>query len=302
MSLPNCPHYARVYLYVLTQRVKIIRLDLPNEVDMKDLSDHLLKYLNSDRDRKGLHRRLVTAANSLRFVTAGKVARGEEVPPPAPAREYRKAVIVFHSHLRELTDKWIASGIDGKFEYPSQRTLVPGTGAHRALLSWDRSNRAHTFRAPTGELRILAGRYESTQPIEPHDNPVKRRRNEAVWMFGELMNDLRLKRQIAKCGSCRKYYFRAKPRPRYPLKSACVPCGKRMPQDAKREKEHGVLIAKAALSLRQWKGLSEPERKSYLSIQDYIAGQVKRRGVGVTWVGKYWKEIQQYKPEKGVVG
>jgi hypothetical protein len=258
---------------------------------VKDLRDQLLKHLNSDLDWRGP--RSEAAARE----------RWDKGPKPAPPEKYKEAVAAFRVRLVELVEEWIGSGRDGEFEYPRLRTLRPGAkGAHADLLEWDRSNRPHIFRAATGEQRILAGRHTSTWPAEPKDLPIKRMCREATGMFGALMDDLRLKRQISKCCECGKYYFRGKPLPRYPLKSACVPCGKRLPQDAKRKKQHGVLIAKAALSLRQWKGLSEPERESYLSIQDYIAFGLKQHRVGVKWVDSYWKEIKQYKPERGIAG
>jgi hypothetical protein len=262
---------------------------------MKGLEDQLLKALNRDRDWRG-----------YRHVASAKAMRGEG-PTAAPVEEYRKAVAAFRVRLLELVDEWMSSGKQDGAEYPKQRKLTPATGAHTALLVWDHDNKPHTFRAQTGELRILAGHYESKRPAEQHDNPIKRMRQEAVGVFDAVMNDLSLKFQLAKCDRCAEYHFRKKLRPRYLTgRSFCRACVKgastRISIKNARETAHKDLLKEAVAALERWPGLSDETRAKYKTEETYIARSLKKRGVGVKWVTRNMDEVRQFNSSQDMVG
>jgi hypothetical protein len=254
--------------------------------NMQDLADQLLRALNRDRDWRGdLH---VARAQATR----------DEGPAPAPVEEYKQAPAAFRARLLELVGEWIDSGKQDGAEYPKQRTLWPGTGAHQALLQWDHFNKPHVFRTQTGELRFLPGHYTSTHPAGQQDNPIERMRREAVGVFSTLMNDLSLKLQISKCDQCNQYYFRKKLRPRYPGSSFCTQCrsgaSAKLSMKDKRKTAHDDLIKDAADALKRWPELSEETRAKYKTDKVYIARGLKKRGVGVKWVTRNMKEVKEY--------
>jgi hypothetical protein len=255
--------------------------------------EQMLRALNREGDWK-----------ALRWDAMAKAKWDKGGPTPAPVEEYRAAQAAFRARLVELAEEWVSSGWRDGNEYPRERTLRPGAGAHTALLQWDRENKPQTFRAQTGELRILPRSQKSAQPPELHDNPVERMRQEAVGRFSALMNAAPLKFQLSKCYKCGDYYFRKKLRDFYKGgKFFCSGCRKKKATVGLfRQERHDKLIEEAALALKAWQALSDATHVKHKAVKVYIARSLKKSGVGQNWVTRHMVEIQQFKSDQGIVG
>lgn len=252
-----------------------------------------LKHLNPGRNTKTVEFSLRSRAGR------GEIANGTD-------EEFRDAAAAYKSTLKDLVDEWIDSGKDPEddLDFPARRELKQGSKTFGAAIRWLETH-APRFQIIGGEIVYDFSLPYRHSAAHPSAKPLDAVRDAAASEFVALLHSP-MKRNLAKCDGCRKYYFRKKPRSCYKGgKYFCTECkslGSSKETKAAADTENKEITLQIASAARaKWEGLPLESRPKHGEVKRYIVGRLLTiKEDKIMRLSQRWRESQEIETKRKV--